>query len=374
MHFADRKDLLEHFRNSVIKSTKTKLPRPDNIAVLGDWGIGKTSMVVKFEDIILNEFKGRLKVLSVRIQLKPASCTDMDVFSEALVREIKSAYRINDTSITKKIKNFLDKWEVNTIEIYSTVRIEKKKETQIRIDLTKTLENLWKNLKNHIDLVVIMFDDLHYLLQGYPDGLFDIRSTFQDLVTKGCNYMLIVTGPKILYQEVGDIAEPLTRFFDPFFLNSFGLEGTKEAILKPIKIEKVPVEVKNEVIEKIHSITLGHPYFIAFIMQDLLDKVEKGAIIDLDMFDKLYPKIIERVNTAKFKTDFDKISDKEREVLIKISKIRRELVTPSDIGKTHAEIISRLVSKGLLIKESRGQYRIYHPLFKRFLLTIQQRS
>ena len=363
--------MLEHFRNSIIKSTKTKLPRPNNVAVLGDWGIGKTSMVVKFEDMILNEFKGRVKVLSVRIQLKPASCTDIDVFSEALVREIKSAYQINDTSIVKKIKSIIDKWEVSTVEI-SPVKIEKKKERQIRIDLTKTLENLWDNLKkNHIALAVIMFDDLHYLLQRYPDGLFDLRSTFQDLVTKGCNYMLIVTGPKILYQEVGDIAEPLTRFFDPFFLNPFGLEGTKEAILKPIKTEKVPIEVKNEVIEKIHSITLGHPYFIAFIMQDLLDRVEKGAIIDLKLFDKLYPKIIERVNTAKFKTDFDKASDKEREVLIKISRIRKELVTPSDIGKKEAEIFSRLVGKGLLTKESRGQYKIYHPLFKRFLLTMQ---
>jgi len=369
-YFANRKDLLEHFRKSVMKNTKTKLPKPDNIAVLGDWGIGKTSMVVKFEDMILNEFKGMVKVLSVRISLKPASCTDIDVFSEALVREIKCAFQINDASVFKKIKNIIDKWEVSTVEILPVIKIKKKKEKQIRIDLTKTLENLWNNLKKRIDLVVIMLDDLHYLLQRYADGLFDLRNTFQELVTKGCNYMVITTGPQILYQEVGDIAEPWTRFFDPFFLNPFDLEGTKEAILKPIKIEGAPVKIKNEVIEKIHSITLGHPYFIAFIMQNLLERVEK-RIIDLKLFDKLYPEILERMDTAKFRTDFDRVSDKEKEVLIKISKIKKELVKPSDIGrKYHPETFSRLVSKGLLTKESRGRYRLYHPLFKKFLLSL----
>jgi len=51
-YFADREEILEYFKQAVISSSGSKPPRPDNIAILGDWGVGKTSMAIKFEDIL----------------------------------------------------------------------------------------------------------------------------------------------------------------------------------------------------------------------------------------------------------------------------------------------------------------------------------
>lgn len=365
-HFADREDLLGHFRRSIIKGAKARPPKPNNIAILGDWGTGKTSALLKLKDMVLREFKEKVKVLLVPIMLKPASCASIDDFSETIVYKTKSSYEINDSSIVGKIRGIMGEWEVSTIQI-PLIKIEKRKKA--KIDLTKSLRDLWNSLENRVDMAILMLDDLHYLLWGYPDGLFDLRNTFQELAAGGCNYMIIVTSPKILYKEVGDVAEPLTRFFDPFYLDYFTIEGTREAILKPIEVEGIPIKVKNEVIEKIHSITLGHPYFITFMMEVLLDEVEKKTI-DARVFDELYPKIIGRVSEAKFRADFEKASDKEKEVLFKVSESKKELVRPSEIDKKYhpAGTFSRLVNKGLLIKEGRGQYKLYHPLFREFLL------
>ncbi|MFQ6062117.1 MAG: P-loop NTPase fold protein [Methanosarcinales archaeon] len=50
-HFANRKGHIESFRKDLLYSIESKPPRPENIAIIGDWGIGKTSMLNKFADI-----------------------------------------------------------------------------------------------------------------------------------------------------------------------------------------------------------------------------------------------------------------------------------------------------------------------------------
>jgi len=48
-YFVNRTEIIDSFRRAFDRSTRTETPTPDNIAILGDWGIGKTSVLRKFE-------------------------------------------------------------------------------------------------------------------------------------------------------------------------------------------------------------------------------------------------------------------------------------------------------------------------------------
>ena len=51
-YFADREQLLKFFTENVRDAVETKSTKPDNIAILGNWGIGKTSTLAKFRNIL----------------------------------------------------------------------------------------------------------------------------------------------------------------------------------------------------------------------------------------------------------------------------------------------------------------------------------
>jgi hypothetical protein len=63
------------------------------------------------------------------------------------------------------------------------------------------------------------------------------------------------------------------------------------------------------------------------------------------------------------------VSEKERQVLIRISLIEEPVVSPSMVKGVRGvtEFFSRLERKGLLLKKERGLYEPFHPLFKEYL-------
>ncbi len=54
-YFANRRELLGFFIENVRDAVQNKNTKPDNITILGNWGIGKTSTLLKFQDIIHND-------------------------------------------------------------------------------------------------------------------------------------------------------------------------------------------------------------------------------------------------------------------------------------------------------------------------------
>ena len=178
--------------------------------------------------------------------------------------------------------------------------------------------------------------------------------------------MFIITGPSTLYPEMIDKAEPFTRLFERFDLEPFDLEGTKELIEKPLKAERISLQVSDKVVEKIHAITEGHPYFITLVMRDLINKKQDGNL-DSEEFSKSYPDLIDHFARVKFDNDLSKATDSEKEILFKMAKTQKTEITLKNIGSPSAKFLERLVKKDLVIKIARGKYCLYNPLFKAYL-------
>lgn len=364
-YFINREEVVDSFKKAFDRSTKTEFPTPDNIAILGDWGIGKTSVLRKFESIAMEEFKER-EVFSAIVELIPTACNSFGSFTAKVVDDIDRNLNVQ-ASVLAKIRGEIRNWRIKSVGI-GGVELERAKEKSDAAAFTDTLVDLWEILeKSGIDTALLMLDDLHYLSERYPDGLYDLRGIFQGLPRHGCNFVLCTTGKRELFSEIRELAEPLGRFFNiKHTLKPFDLEETARAIRKPIGLSGLNLTLEDDVISRIHELTAGHPFFIHFIMRELLTLREEGTI-DLSYFDENYPSVEKIMEREKFEVDFSIASEKERRILLEMARLPERFV-PSDIKIKNARTQLRfLLKKNLIIKHDRGEYFIYHPLFKEFL-------
>jgi len=374
-YFANRGNLLDFFRENVMSCSKSKITRPDNIAIIGNWGVGKTSTLYKFRDILYNEMENDVSAFSVIFPLKPSVCINADTFASSLLDTLSKHYSVS-MPLKNRVKDVIKEeskvWEKWRLEISFNPKLQRKEEKEEacrNVDLTNALLALWRKLEdNGIDIGVIMLDDIHYLLtEGWKGSLYDLRTDIQTLSAEGAKYLFVFTGPTFSYPEIHEIGEPFTRLFEKFEIGNFDFEGTKEVIEKPLLTEDLNIKISDEVIKRIYDLTEGHPFFIVYIMRDLIKKI-KDDVADIEDFDKLYNYIIEHLTQTKFHDDFNKASDAERELLLKISELNKEVFSPSDIkGRSQTKLFERLTKKDLLIKIQRGRYKLCHPLFLEYL-------
>ena len=56
-----------------INSARLKIPAPENYAILGTWGQGKTSLIYKFRQIVIEELQKEIKCACIYFPLSPES-------------------------------------------------------------------------------------------------------------------------------------------------------------------------------------------------------------------------------------------------------------------------------------------------------------
>lgn len=363
-YFANRDVILTDFVRFLKISASRSPPRPENIAILGNWGIGKTSILRKFQELC--NVEEELRVLTGFIPLNNRIGKDWNLFSRGIHKEFRRNYvpstsMLKLKSVLRELKEELKSWELKYADIPHGAQIGKKTSKQ-GVELTETLIDLWNRVADSVDICVLMLDDIHLL---DPSFFPDLRNMFQDLVFHNTNIMLLITGPEFVFEQK-DIAEPFRRFFDIYTLYPFDYKSAKLAIEKPIKMENLSIEVDEKVIKRIYEITLGHPYFIAFMMRELVDFRRKGRI-DIKFLESVYKRILDRVENVKFKADINELTEQQKDALLKIAMSKSDVVSPSEINVEPVYLQRLHRDKNLLIKEGRGKYRIYHPLFREYL-------
>jgi hypothetical protein len=364
-------------RNVTAVSASGGVTRPMNFAILGSWGVGKTSTLLKFKDLLKNESESA-RAFSTYVPLKPTCCTDSDTFFvyilENIFREYDSTVELPQKVIdfVKDELNLIEKWKIKKISM--SPEIERREAPPVKgINFKETMLKFWEKLRSgRIELAVIMLDDIHYALShGNADLLLDLRTDMQALSSSGARFMFIITGPLSMYPEIRDKAEPFTRLFERFELKPFDIQGTKQLIEKPLRTENIDLTLDDDVIRKIYRITGGHPYFVTLTMQDILNKVDRGRL-DLARFKALCPGLVEHFARVKFEDDMSRVSDAERLILHQMAMMKAHYVSPAElVGSGKRMLLDRLVKKGHVVKISRGKYQLYNPLFKEYLKKVK---
>jgi hypothetical protein len=366
--FADRTEELQYFTTTARNSAILDPPAPLNYAILGSWGQGKTSLLYKFRQIALEELAKDMKCVSIYFPLSPTTCQNWGVFSDSFLRTVKT-----QTSATKgffpKIADEMKKWEMSLNIGPVTAQRKVDQEPPNIID---ALQSLWDNhlRPSKVDIAFVLLDDLHYFpIKAEEPAYLTLRTTFQELVNRGCNYSLIVTAPSLLFSAIAEIAEPVVRFFKRFDLKPFTVDETKEAVAVRLRVAKSRLKIDEDVIETIAERTQGHPTLVMFAMQELLIHAEKHRHIDASVLTSCWPFIEDSMGKSIFEQKYQNASEKERELMIMISETQKSSVAPVDFKERGiaTELFSRLEKKELLIRQGRGKYSLFHPMFADYL-------
>jgi ATP/maltotriose-dependent transcriptional regulator MalT len=267
----------------------------------------------------------------------------------------------------------MEKWEVGlNLGVISAQRSPSEKKP----NLTDALQRLWEDhLKpSGTQIAFVLLDDLHYFpIKAKDSPYLTLRTTFQELVNRKCNYSLVVTAQSLLFSEIAEVAEPVIRFFKRFDLKPFTFDDAKECIDVRLKIARSKISIDDKAIEAITEKTEGHPYLIMFVMFELVMRASQTQKIGIEYLEKAWPAIENSLGETIFSQKYHTASDREKQLMVAIAETGKDSVSPIDFKDFPgaAELFSRLERKELLLRRGRGKYSLFHPMFAEFLRQTQ---
>ena len=355
--FVGRFEEIEKFKTFLEFSIKSK---PRNIAIIGDWGIGKTALLRKFEDIA-TQTGSPVARFDVR--------KDMTLleFQQRLLLELKTALSLHE-KLSVKAKEFLSSFDVSMG--YAGISVKKMKNQTI--DFRQKLLAIWNGLKDSVPAVLVMLDNAEGLKQ-IPGANEDLRNTFQRLSEYDCKYVLIIAGKPDLFAGITSIYEPFARFFNFIELKPFTYEETKDVIEKPLEnIQNLKFE--PVAIAEIYRKSEGHPFIVKSMCSTTYIMMKGEGMITKSIVERFMPRILYDLGKKVFSDRFASASPVEQRILITMSSFDSDNLNYSDIAemsdtskKKVGTFLSRLTEKDLVRKVERGQYELFHPLFKEYL-------
>lgn len=357
--FVGRDMQVEAFRQVLAQGLLTG--RTPSFAVLGDWGVGKSSLLLKYAAICSKSEYSILPVFfSVSTELADYKC-----FAECLLDTFTQALETSD-SLATRVRNEVQKWRLSKVSVGGVSLDRQGPEfflTSGTAVLKHALHEAWRQFIRpaRINGVIFFLDDLHNFAGPGAHGIaLALRDQFQEFAIQGVNYSLCFSARSDYFSNIRSFAEPAVRFYEKVYLSAFTLPETREYTAAVFGSSPHLQQIAIWLYDK----TLGHPYFLAFVSRHLL-ALAHGSLADPELF---WPAIFKRLEQEKFRSDLAHVTEREVQLLRDIARARYDEVSPGEMSNRYErKYFSRLTEKALLLRVGRGRYKLYHPLFRLFL-------
>jgi hypothetical protein len=257
--------------------------------------------------------------------------------------------------------------------------------------LKGTLEYVWKIAQARgTKGIVFAYDEAQIVRdredkEQYPLAM--LLETFQSLQRKGAKYLLLLTGLPTLFQKLVESRTYAERMFTILEIGRLSEKASRDAIEIPLKDK--PWKFTAEGVKKIIEVSDGYPYFLQFICRETFDHLLAKPEDDSIPMDA----IIRKLDSDFFSGRWENVSDRQRELLYCIAQLENadQEFTISEIVDSSknrgfkpfgygdvSQSLPRLIEKGLIYKNRRGNYCFAVPLFsgfikRRFALRDQQK-
>ena len=357
--FIGRNSQIEAFRQVLAQGLLTG--RTPSFAVLGDWGVGKSSILLKYLAICSGPEYAMLPVFfSVSGELP-----DYKRFAESLLDTFTRALETSE-SLETRLRSELQKWKLSRLSVGGASF--ERRGTELFLSsgtaiLKHSLHDAWSQFIRPAQLngVIFFLDDLHNFVGPGTGGIaLTLRDQFQEFAIHGLNYSLCFSARADYFSEIRAFAEPAVRFYDKVYLASFTPAETRE-YAAAVFGDSAPI---RRVSEWLYVKTFGHPYFLAFVSRQLLT-LAQGSLSDPEL---LWPVIFKRLEQEKFRSDLANVTEREAQLLRDVAASQNDEIGPSDLVNPYdRNYFKRLTDKALLLRVGRGRYKLYHPLFRLFL-------
>ena len=358
--FVGRRSEIDEFREALRHGLAAG--RTSSFAILGEWGIGKSSLLWKFADLCSEPTFAVLPVClsassNIHEYLRFAEIL-LDKFAEAL---------LSHPNMQGRLRTELQDWRFKRAPFsavgfeHESPRLFLSSETSL---LRHTLKEAWDQFLRPAGLkgTIFFVDDLQTITSiSKRDVALILRDQFQSFGVEVLNYSICFSAESDFFAETKALADPAVRFYTKLYLEPFTREETVEYIRSVFDLAP---DGTATVAAWLQEKTLGHPYFLACVSNHLSGT--RSRIVP-QTFERMWPTILGELGRERFCQDLSRLSAKEQGLIHQFASLGDGEFAPQHFPQFQREYFVRLAQKGLLIRTRRGRYRLYHRLFREFL-------
>jgi hypothetical protein len=249
--FVGRRQQIAIFRQALQQGLQTG--RTESFAVLGNWGIGKSSLLLRFAALCSQPPFAMLPVFlsvvsDIRDYLRLAELL-LDKFAEALLAV---------PNMQARLRGKLSDWRFKRINFDSGLKGESSHlflssgSSLLRHMLTEARDHFLRpaGLKG----AMFFLDDLQNISSSSKEDLaLMIRDQFQWFGIEGVNYSVCFSAKPDYFAGTKGLADPAVRFYTKFYLEPFTFEETLEYARS---VFGLPLDISQKVaawLHKLHS-------------------------------------------------------------------------------------------------------------------------
>lgn len=343
--------------------------------VLGDWGIGKTTLLKEYKKIAQTQ-----GILTSFVSIIEYTERELIVPAVQLITHIPRGLPIK----FEKIKNFvkyLDGLGITLPVIGGGIQLASKPKYKgdPQILLLDALLRLWNELKKEMETVVVLLDDVHNY-KIVPEFLTLLKNVLSDEeIVKRTGYLFVLSSTYKGWSKFMEKHHPIGRYFIPIVrLKNLSKEEVIEIVDKTL--DSTGVVFEREVKETIFKYTEGHPFQLQ-VLCDYLYESQVEGVVRIDAFSFSLDKTLEDLGEIIFTPLYNRASEKEKQILKvmannyntksvdKLMSIAVNKGTDIDKGAFNV-LLSRLVEKGIIVKTGRGSYILPNRLLAEYIRRI----
>ena len=344
----------------------TKMGVPGHIILYGPKGIGKTSLLLKFQEKITNLDD----VYSVRIPLIEGNFED--IYS-LIIEKCSDTLDINIGHFWEKIRSL----GIN-IPFIGGVSVSREiPKTSPAVAFEKILNVIYDELDSDNPVLILLFDDLQRIMGN--DETMKILSILQnalvELNLKGKNIMFVATGSEDIFNKIQDKLDSAVRIFEPYLIGPLSYGEVCDAINIPAEEQSVVFE--EDVLKEIYELSNGIPYYMQILAYSCFEENNDDNEVTMAEFKNASVYALNILAQREFKALFDKSTTEERKILCLMAESDETILSYSYIKKNSnlnsepSALLKNLVNKNMIIKPSRGKYKLKNNLFKLYLQNLR---
>ena len=344
----------------------TKMGVPGHLILYGPKGIGKTSLLLKFQEKITNLDD----VYSVRIPLIEG---DFEDIYSLIIEKCSDTLDINIGHFWEKISSL----GIN-IPFIGGVSVSREiPKTSPAVAFEKILNVIYDELGADNPVLILLFDDLQRIMSN--DETMKILSILQnalvELNLKGKNIMFVATGSEDIFNKIQDKLDSAVRIFEPYLIGPLSYGEVCDAINIPAEEQSVSFE--EDVLKEIYELSNGIPYYMQILAYSCFEENNDDDKVTMVEFEKASVYALNILAQREFKSLFSKSTTEERKILCLMAESDETILSYSyikenaNLNSEPSALLKNLVNKNMIIKPSRGKYKLKNNLFKLYLQNLR---
>ncbi|MBF4475257.1 AAA family ATPase [Methanobacterium formicicum] len=361
-YFTGRDDELKEL-TEIYESTRSGAA--GHIIIYGPKGIGKTCLLIKFEE----QLKDVDGVYPVRIPLIEG---DFDEIYSLIVDKAAENLKISEGHFWDNITSL----GVNIPMAGGFTVSRKRPTTSPSVALERILKSIYTELTGENPVLILLFDDLQRIIpnKGTNKVLSILQNALVELNLKGMNIMFVATGAHDIFSQIQDHLDSAVRIFEPYELKPLSKEEVNDAISIPADNEGV--NFTEAVVDLIYEMSEGIPYYMQVLAYNCFAEAVDEEV-GINELKQSFPRSLDLLAQREFRGMYEKSTNEERKILGLLAEDQREFLSYTEIKeglKLKSEPsfwLRAMVDKNLIIKKSRGKYCLRDRLFKEYLKTFK---